>query len=162
MSLSCSDSMPCGSASTGRPGSGLPNHRRAAAASATPADATAAMTTAVSTPAADDLVVRSIALLESVGFQLVPLAHPVGAWPLLAVSPWGLTVVAPVTEKPNLRGATYSVPAGWPAGTVGLILIWSADPLPKALTLPRLPRPDPPQARLTASRALANAKMSPC
>jgi hypothetical protein len=40
-----------------------------------------------------------------------------------------------VTEKPTLMGATYSVPAGWPTGTVGLILIWGDGPLPKALTL---------------------------
>lgn len=78
---------------------------------------------------------RSIALLESVGFRLVPLAHPVGVWPLLAVSPRGLTVVVPVTEPPNLLGGTYQVPAGWPTGTVGLVLIWGAGPLPKALTL---------------------------
>ena len=81
------------------------------------------------------LVAKSAALLEAVGFQLVPLAHPVGAWPLLAVSPRGLTVVAPVTEKPALTGTTYSVPAGWPAGTVRLILVWGAGPLPQALTL---------------------------
>jgi hypothetical protein len=74
-------------------------------------------------------------VLESVGFQLVPLAHPVGAWPLLAVSPRGLTLAAPLTEKPNLMGGTYQVPAGWPAGTVRLILVWGAEPLPKAITL---------------------------
>jgi hypothetical protein len=70
---------------------------------------------------AEDLVARSAALLESVGFRLVPLAHPIGAWPLLAVSPRGLTMVCPVREKPNLMGATYTVPAGWPAGTVRLV-----------------------------------------
>lgn len=86
-------------------------------------------------PEPEDLVAKSAALLESVGFALIPLAHPVGVWPLLAVSPRGLTVVAPVTEKPNLMGGTYSVPAGWPAGTVRLILIWDAGPLPRALTL---------------------------
>jgi hypothetical protein len=84
---------------------------------------------------ADDLVTRSQRLLESVGFQLVPLAHPVGPWPLLAVSPRGLTVVAPVTETPNLMGGTYTVPAGWPATTVRLILIWGDGALPRALTL---------------------------
>ena len=78
---------------------------------------------------------RAEALLASVGFQLVPLAHPVGAWPLLAVSPRGLTLVTVVPERPNVMGTTYQVPAGWPAGTVRLILVWpEADPLPTALT----------------------------
>lgn len=85
--------------------------------------------------ASDELVAKSAAILEAVGFQLVPLAHPVGVWPLLAVSPRGLTVVAPMTEKPNVMGAAYQVPAGWPAGTVRLILIWGDGPLPRALSL---------------------------
>jgi hypothetical protein len=82
-----------------------------------------------------DLVAKSTALLEATGFQLVPLAHPVGAWPLLAVSPRGLTLATAVTEKPNLMGGTYSVPAGWPTGTVRLILVWGDGPLPTAITL---------------------------
>jgi hypothetical protein len=85
--------------------------------------------------AAEDLVTRSQQLLAAVGFQLVPLAHPVGVWPLLAVSPRGLTLATPVTEPPNLMGATYQVPAGWPLGTVRLLLIWGAGPLPSAITL---------------------------
>jgi len=99
---------------------------------------------------------RVNALLASVGFQLVPLAHPVGAWPLLAVSPRGLTLVAVVDERPNLMGGTYQVPAGWPARTVRLILVWpDTEPLPKAITLGTqarlLHRPArPPQQRCNA------------
>ena len=79
---------------------------------------------------------RAEALLTSVGLQIVPLAHPIGAWPLLAVSLRGLTLVTVVDERPNLMGTTYQVPAGWPGGTVRLILVWpEADPLPKAITL---------------------------
>ena len=79
---------------------------------------------------------RAEALLAAVGFQLVPLARPVGVWPLLAVSPRGLTLVAVVAERPNLMGTMYQVPAGWPAGTVRLILVWpEAAPLPTAMTL---------------------------
>ena len=85
--------------------------------------------------AREALVAKSAALLAAAGFQLVPLAHPVGPRLLLAVSPRGSTVVAPVTEKPTLTGATYSVPAGWPMGTVRLLLIWGDGPLPTALSL---------------------------
>lgn len=55
--------------------------------------------------APSDSIARSTALLEAVGFQLVPLA--VGAWPLLAVSPRGLTLMTVVAERPNLMGGTY-------------------------------------------------------
>jgi hypothetical protein len=87
--------------------------------------------------AAEDLVARSQQLLESVGFRLVPLLHPIAdVWPILCVSPRGLTVVAPVPEKPTLLGgATYGALPGWPPTTVRLILIWGADPLPTAITL---------------------------
>jgi hypothetical protein len=86
---------------------------------------------------AEDDVTRSAALLTAVGFQLVPLAHPVaGVWDLLAVSPRGLTLIAARPEKPNLMGATYGPLPGWPAVTVRLILVWpEADPLPTAITL---------------------------
>jgi hypothetical protein len=80
-------------------------------------------------------VATSRALLESVGFAFVPLAAPLGPWALLAVSPRGLTLVAPVPEPPTLMGATYALPAGWPVGTVRLILVWGDGALPKAITL---------------------------
>ena len=81
-----------------------------------------------------DLVAKSVALLEAVGFAFIPLLHPINeVWEILCVSPRGLTLVA--ARKPNLMGGTYSVPAGWPAGTVRLLLIWGAAPLPQALTL---------------------------
>lgn len=84
----------------------------------------------------NDLLAKSTALLEATGVQLVPLAHPIGPWPLLGVTSRGLTLAAPVTAAPTLLGATYQVPAGWPTGTVRLILHWpEADPLPKAITL---------------------------
>jgi hypothetical protein len=90
-----------------------------------------------SAPAAgEDLVARSIAVLESVGFRPVPLLHPIAdVWPILCVSPRGLTVAAPVTEKPNLMGATYGALPGWPPTTVRLVLVWGEGPLPKAITL---------------------------
>jgi hypothetical protein len=87
-------------------------------------------------PEADDLVARSIALLEAVGFQLIPLAKPIaGAWDLLAVSPRGLTLIAAVRERPSLLGATYGPLPGWPAGTVRVVHVWSDGALPKAITL---------------------------
>jgi hypothetical protein len=85
--------------------------------------------------APDDLVAKSTAVLASVGFSFIPLLHPIGAWELLCVSPRGLTLVAARPEAPNLMGTRYQVPAGWPAGTVRLILVWGADPLPTAITL---------------------------
>lgn len=85
--------------------------------------------------APDDLVARSVALLEAVGFTLLPLAQPIGPWPLLAVSPRGLTVVAPVSERPTLPGVSYGELPGWPAGTVRLVLVWGDGPLPTAVTL---------------------------
>lgn len=79
---------------------------------------------------------KSIALLESVGFRLVPLLHPIAdVWPILCVSPRGLTVVCPVSEKPNVMGATYGVLPGWPPTTVRLVLLWGEGPLPTAFTL---------------------------
>ena len=47
------------------------------------------------------------------------MAHPVGVWPLLAVSRRGLTVVARVTEKPNLMGGIEPMPLGPPDGGSG-------------------------------------------
>jgi hypothetical protein len=71
-----------------------------------------------------------------VGFSLIPLAKPIaGAWDLLAVSPRGLTLIAAVSEKPNLMGTTYGAVPGWPAGTVRLILVWGDGVLPTAITL---------------------------
>ena len=84
----------------------------------------------------DDLVARTTAHLESVGFVLIPLAQPIaGVWDVLAVSPRGLTVVAPRREQPNLMGTTYGALPGWPPSTVRLILVWTDGPLPKATTL---------------------------
>ena len=84
----------------------------------------------------DDLVARTAAHLESVGFALIPLAQPIaGVWELLAVSPRGLTVVAPRREPPNLMGTTYGALPGFPPSTVRLILVWGNGPLPKATTL---------------------------
>lgn len=83
----------------------------------------------------EDLVIRSAALLEATGFQLVRLAHPVGAWPLLTVSPRGLTLVAAVPERPNLMGGTYTVPAGWPIRHGAADPDLDDGPLPTALTL---------------------------
>jgi hypothetical protein len=40
-----------------------------------------------------------------------------------------------VTEPPTLLGARFQVPAGWPSGTVRLLLLWGDGPLPRALTL---------------------------
>jgi hypothetical protein len=84
--------------------------------------------------APDDLVGKSVALLASVGFSFIPLLHPIGPWEILCVSPRGLTLVAARSEAPSLMGATYSVPPGWPPA-VRLILVWSADALPAAITL---------------------------
>lgn len=84
----------------------------------------------------DDLVARTDAHLESVGFALIPLAQPIaGAWDLLAVSPRGLTLIAAVPEKPNVLGTTYGAVPGWPTGTVRLILVWGEAALPTAITL---------------------------
>jgi hypothetical protein len=84
----------------------------------------------------DDLVARTAAHLESVGFVLIPLAQPVaGVWDLLAVSPRGLTVVAPRRETPNLIGTTYGALPGFPPSTVRLVLVCGAGPLPTATTL---------------------------
>jgi hypothetical protein len=81
-------------------------------------------------------VARSSALLEAVGFNLVPLAAPIAhTWHLLAVSPRGLTLIAAVTEDPNLVGHRYGMLPGWPAGTVRLIHVWTDAPLPRAITL---------------------------
>jgi hypothetical protein len=64
------------------------------------------------------------------------MAQPIaGVWELLAVSPRGLTVVAPRREKPNLMGTTYGALPGFPPSTVRLILIWGDGLLPKALSL---------------------------
>jgi hypothetical protein len=82
-----------------------------------------------------DLVENSCAVLAAVGFQFIPLLHPIaGVWSILCVSPRGLTLVSPVSEAPTLTGATYSAPAGWPP-VVRLILIWGDGSLPTALTL---------------------------
>src|SRR5579864_2531877 len=87
-------------------------------------------------PAPVDDVARSAALLTAVGFSLIPLATPIaGAWDLLAVSPRGLTLIAAVSEKPNLLGTTYRAVPGWPASTVRLILVWGDGALPTAITL---------------------------
>ena len=83
-----------------------------------------------------DTVARSAVVLTAVGFSLVPLATPIaGTWDLLAVSPRGLTLIAAVSEKPNLMGTTYGAVPGWPAGTVRLILVWGDGVLPTAITL---------------------------
>jgi hypothetical protein len=84
---------------------------------------------------AEELVARSQQLLAAVGFAFIPLLHPIGPWEILCVSPRGLTLVAPVTAPPSLMGGRYTVPAGWPATTVRLILIWGDGALPRALTL---------------------------
>jgi len=86
---------------------------------------------------AGDLVARTAAHLESVGFVLLPLAQPIaGVWELLAVSPRGLTLVAPRAEKPNLMGTSYGALPGFPQSTVRLILVWGDGPLPSAITNP--------------------------
>jgi hypothetical protein len=85
----------------------------------------------------DDLVARTAAHLESVGFALIPLEQPIGGvWDLLAVSPRGLTLVAPRREKPTLLGTTFGALPGFPASTVRLILVWGDGPLPSAITNP--------------------------
>jgi hypothetical protein len=84
-----------------------------------------------------DPVARSAALLESVGFHLIPLAAPIAhVWDLLAVSPRGLTLIAARGEPPNLVGATYGALPGWPAATVRLVLVWPpAAAFPTPITL---------------------------
>jgi hypothetical protein len=65
------------------------------------------------------------------------LAQPVaGVWELLAVSPRGLTLVAPRRDTPNFLGATYGVLPAFPPSTVRLVLIWGDGPLPRAITNP--------------------------
>jgi len=84
-----------------------------------------------------DPVARSAALLEAVGFQLVPIAAPIaGTWDLLAASPRGLTLIAARVEPPNLGGHAYGLPPGFPPTTVRLILTWPPDAaLPTPITL---------------------------
>ena len=68
----------------------------------------------------DNLVARTAAHLESVGFALIPLAQLIaGAWDLLAVSPRGLTLIAAVPEKPNVLGTTYGAVPSWPRAPCG-------------------------------------------
>jgi hypothetical protein len=85
----------------------------------------------------DGAAARSAALLQAVGFSLIPLAEPIaGTWDLLAMSPRGLTLVAARAEPPNLVGHAYGLPPGLPEGTRRLILTWSPDAaLPTPLTL---------------------------
>lgn len=49
--------------------------------------------------------------------------------------PAGLTLIAAVSEKPNLMGTTYGALPGFPPSTVRLILVWGAGALPTAITL---------------------------
>ena len=85
----------------------------------------------------DDLVARTAAHLESVGFTLIPLAQPIAeVWELLAVSPRGLTLAAPRRETPNFLGATYGALSAFPPSTVRLVLVWGDGPLPRAIVNP--------------------------
>ena len=86
---------------------------------------------------AEEDVGRSAAILQAAGYQLVPLARPIGPWAILAVSGHGLLLVSVVRDAwPSTLGSAWGHPAGWPVYTRRLVLRWvaSAD-LPEALPL---------------------------
>jgi len=69
-------------------------------------------------------VEHSAAILRAAGFDLVPLAEPIGtAWDLFGVSPHGLILVHVVRGAwPEMLGLqSLSVPPRWPANTGRLL-----------------------------------------
>ena len=53
---------------------------------------------AVALTAEEDDVARSAAIVQAAGYRLIPLAHPIGPWQILATCPRGLLLVAVVSE----------------------------------------------------------------
>lgn len=73
---------------------------------------------------------------ESSGYRLIPLAHPIGPWQILATCPRGLLLVAVVSEAWPALGVLYATPPSFPMVTRRLLHHWPPDkPLPDALAL---------------------------
>jgi hypothetical protein len=86
---------------------------------------------------AEDDVGRSAAIVQAAGYQLIPLARPIGPWAILVVSGHALLLVSVVRDAwPSTLGAVWGHPAGWPVYTRRLIHRWPPDAtLPEALPL---------------------------
>lgn len=73
---------------------------------------------------------------EFSGYRLIPLAHPIGPWQILATCPRGLLLVAVVSEAWPALGVLYGAPPSFPMVTRRLLHHWApARPLPEALSL---------------------------
>ena len=85
----------------------------------------------------DEPIHRSAAVLEAAGCQLLPLAHAIGPWPLVGVTPAGLILCAVVAEAwPADLGIRYGPLSGWPPTTRRLLHHWRPDaPWPVVLAL---------------------------
>jgi hypothetical protein len=84
----------------------------------------------------EDLVARSAAVIQAAGYQLVPIARPIGPWSILAVCGQGFLLVSVVRDGwPSLLGHLWGHPHGWPVNTRRLIHCWTDKPLPEALSL---------------------------
>jgi hypothetical protein len=87
---------------------------------------------------AEDDVERSVAVVEALGFEVIPLLHPIrGTWQILAK---GLGVVelllAVVPEFPDPHNPRFALPGSFPPHTPRLIHRWKPGAtLPEVRTL---------------------------
>jgi hypothetical protein len=85
-------------------------------------------------PNPEDHVSRSAVIVQAAGYRLIPLAHPIGPWQILATCPRGLLLVAVVDEAWPALGVRYGAPPSFPMVTRRLLHHWMPErPLPTAL-----------------------------
>lgn len=90
----------------------------------------------VAVNAEEDAVARSAAIVQAIGYRLIPLLHPIGPWQILATCTQGLLLVSVVREWPGTTlGLVYGFPPSFPVNTRRLIHRWTDKPLPDALSL---------------------------
>jgi hypothetical protein len=79
---------------------------------------------------ADD-VARSVAVVEALGFEVIPLLHPIrGTWQILAKGLGVELLLAVVPEFPDPHNPRYALPGSFHPRTCRLLHRWGATPLP--------------------------------